>query len=98
VRPGAEAGVFHAWLPFDDPAVRSALAGVEGGLEYRRLRLTAWTGSNGYVRLLLLTGRTPDRSSHVVLTLSLHGYGAPVAVTPPPQGRFVDFDLSQLRT
>lgn len=96
VRVGAEAGVFHAWLPYADETVRSALRGVEGDREYRHLRLTAWVGRDGRVSLLLLTGRTADSSGRFVLTLSLGDYGRPVAVTPPAQGSFVDFDLSKL--
>jgi hypothetical protein len=98
VRAGAEAGVFHGWLPYADPAVRSALRGVEGDREYRHLVVTGWVGKDGRVSLLLLRGRTPDRSSSFVLTLSLGGYGKPVAVTPPGQGNFVDVDLSKLST
>ena len=98
VRAGAEAGVFHAWLPYADSTVRSALKGVEGDREYQHLRLTGWVGKDGRVSLLLLTGRTADRSAAFVLTLSLGGYGKPVAVTPPGQNNFVDFDLSKLST
>ncbi|HET7571756.1 MAG TPA: hypothetical protein VFJ77_03705 [Gaiellaceae bacterium] len=97
VRAGAEAGVFHAWLPYADPTVRTALRGVEGDREYRHLRLTGWVGGDGRVSLLLLRGRTADRSSSFVLSLALGGYGKPVAVRAPGQGRFVDFDLAQLR-
>lgn len=96
VRPGAGRGVFHAWLPFSDPSVRVALAGVEGGTEYRHLRLTAWTSPNGVLRLVLLTGRTADRSSSFLLTLALDRFGKPVAVTPPGEGSFVDYSLSKL--
>jgi hypothetical protein len=97
VRPGPEAGVFHAWLPYRDPLVRAALAGVEGGIEYRHLRLTTWVGATGYVRLLLLTGRTPDGRSRLLLTLSLTDVGRRVAVGPPKAGSFVDFQLDTLR-
>lgn len=97
VEPGAQAGVFHARLPYRDAIVRRALAGVEGGVEYRDLRTTAWVGRDGYLRLLLVTGRTPDGAATLVLTLSLAGYGHRVAVTPPAAGRFVDFDLAQLK-
>lgn len=96
VRPGADDGVFHAWLPFSDPAVRSALSGLEGGTEYRQLRLTAWAAPSGILRLVLLTGRTPDRSSAFLLTLALDRFGKPVAVTPPRAGRFVDYSLPAL--
>lgn len=97
VEPGAQAGVFHARLPYRDATVRKALAGVEGGVEYRDLRTTAWVGRDGYLRLLLVTGRTPDGAATLVLTLSLAGYGRPVTVTPPGAGQFVDFDLGQLK-
>lgn len=96
VRAGAERGVFHAWLPFSDPVVRAALGGVEGGTEYRQLHLTAWASPHGILRLVLLTGRTADGSSTFLLTLALDRFGQPVAVTPPPQGAFVDYALSQL--
>jgi hypothetical protein len=48
------------------------------------------------LRLVLLTGRTPDGSSTFLLTLALDRFGKPVAVTPPPEGRFLDFTLSKL--
>ena len=97
VTRGPDAGVFHARLSYADPVVRKALAGVEGEIEYRHLRLTAWVAPNGLLRLLLVTGRTADGSSHFLLTLALDRYGRPVGVTPPPGGQLVDFDLSKLR-
>ena len=96
VRPGPDTGVYHAWLPYRDATVRRALAGVEGGTEYRHLRLTAWVGARGYVRLLLLTGATADGRSRLILTLSLGRVGGTVAVRPPGPGRFLDFQLSKL--
>jgi len=54
-------------------------------------------GATGYVRLLLLTGRTPDGRSRLLLTLSLTDVGRRVAVGPPKAGSFVDFQLDTLR-
>jgi len=93
---GGPGGVFHARLAYDAPAVRAALASLEGGREYRDLRLTAWVAANGYVRLLLVTGRTPDRKSRFTLTVELRDFGARVAVTPPRGGNLVDFALNSL--
>lgn len=96
VQPGADAGVFHAKLLYANPFVRTALDGLEGGTEFRDLRLTAWSNPDGMLRLVLITGKTADRSARFLLTVALGGYDKPVAVTPPPQGNFVDFALSSL--
>ncbi len=88
--------VLHASLPYADPVVQGALAALEGGVEYQNLRLTAWVGPQGYLRTVVVTGRTADASARFLLTVSLRGYGQRVAVTPPPQGAFVDFNLSRL--
>jgi hypothetical protein len=88
--------VYHGWLPYADPLVSRTLAGLEAGTQYRQLRLTTWVSPQGRVLMVLLSGRTPDRSSTFLLTLTLDAFGKPVAVTPPRQGSFVDFDLDRL--
>jgi len=88
--------VYHGWLPYADPVVSRTLAGLEAGTQYRHLRLTTWVSPQGRVLMVLLSGMTPDRSSTFLLTLTLGGFGKPVAVTPPRQGSFVDFDLGRL--
>jgi hypothetical protein len=96
VAMGPQARVFHARLPYQDGAVRDALAGVDGGLEFRDLRTTVWLRQDGRVGLVLVTGRTADSRSTLLLTLSLSGYGRPVAVRPPGAGSFVDPSLGPL--
>jgi hypothetical protein len=93
---GTSGGIFRAALPYNDPVVRSALEGIEGGIEFRDLHLTAWTGEDGYLRRLVVTGRTADERSLLTLTLTLRDHGRPVAVSPPGEGSFVDADLSRL--
>ncbi len=88
--------VYHASLPYGNPGVRVALEDLEGGIEYRHLRLTAWVAPSGLLRLVLVTGRTADGSSTFLLTLELRGYGRPVSVGPPGQRSFIDFDLVRL--
>ncbi|MBV8562335.1 MAG: hypothetical protein JOZ56_04535 [Actinobacteria bacterium] len=88
--------VYHATLPYTDATVASTLAGLEAGTQYRHLRLTAWISPHGRVLMLLLSGRTEDKSSTFLLTLTLDGFGKPVTITPPRSGSFVDYDLGQL--
>ena len=88
--------VYHGVLPYADRVVSDALAGLESGRQYRRLRLTAWVSREGRVVMLLLGGRTADGSSTFLLALTLGGFGEPVSVRPPRAGSFVDLGLGRL--
>jgi hypothetical protein len=96
ITPADHGRVFHATLPYTDGTVDETLAGLEAGTQYRHLRVAAWVSPAGRVRMLLVTGRTADRSSTLLLTLTLDGFDRPVAVKPPRQGSFIDFNLSRL--
>ena len=95
VRPGA-GGVFHAVLPYANPYVRIALAGLEGNTEFRDLQLTAWSNDKGMLRRVRITGRTADGSKTIALVLGLGAYGKPVSVKPPRQSHFLDVTLTKL--
>jgi hypothetical protein len=95
VRSGA-GGVFHAVLPYANPYVRLALAGLEGNTEFRDLRLTAWSNRDGMLHRIRITGRTADGSKTISLLLGLGAYGKPVAVTPPRERDFLDVTLVKL--
>jgi hypothetical protein len=88
--------VYHGTLPYADALVARTLRGLEAGTQYRHLRLTAWVSRQGRVLMLVLRGRTADRSSTLLLALTLEGFGKPVSVRAPGPGSFVDFDLSKL--
>jgi hypothetical protein len=91
IAPAAEGSrTFHGTIAYDDPAVRTGLAKLTGGLEFRGLRLSAVVGSDGLVHRVVLTGRTADGRTTLSLRAYLYGFGRPVHVTPPAPGSFVD--------
>jgi hypothetical protein len=94
VRPGA--GLYRGTVAYDRPLVRSSLAQLTGGTEFRGLRISAYVGRDGHVHRLLLTGRTADRKSTLSLSARFYGFGRPLHVKPPPPGTFMDDKLVQL--
>jgi hypothetical protein len=92
--PGALA--VHGSVAYDDPIVRPSLAALEGGIEFRSLRVYARIGSDGLVHRMLLTGRTADGTSTLSVSARLFGFGRPVHVSPPAPGTFMDQNLLQL--
>ena len=89
-------GVFLAVLPYANPYVRVALAGLEGNTEFRDLRLTAWANRDGMLHRIRITGRTADGAKSISLVLGLGAYGKPVAVKPPAESHFLDVTLVKL--
>ena len=86
-------GVFHGTVAYDDPIVLTALSGMSGGTEFRRVFFSAKIGDDGYVRSIRVTGKTADRSKTVTVAVHLFGFGRPVGVTPPREGTFMDQKL-----
>ena len=83
--PGAR--LYRGTVAYDNPIVRSSLARLTGGTDFRGLRLSAYVGRDGLVHRLRLTGRTADRHSTLSLSAKLFAFGRPVHVKPPPRGR-----------
>jgi hypothetical protein len=88
--------VYRGGVAYDDPIVRAALARLNGGLEFRQLRLTVDVGRDGLVHRVRLTGRTADGSSTFLLVARLFSFNRPVHVSPPKPGTFIDRELVQL--
>jgi hypothetical protein len=93
---GPDARLYRGTVAYDNPLVRSALARLTGGTEFRRLRISTYVGRDGLIHRLLLTGRTADRASTLSLSARLFAFGRPVHVKPPPPGTFIDDKLVQL--
>jgi len=89
--------LYRGTVAYDDPIVRTALARLTGGIEFRHLRLSAFVGRDGLLHRLLLTGRTADRKTTLQLSARFYSFGRPVHVSPPAPGTFMDEDLLQLR-
>jgi hypothetical protein len=87
--------VFHGSLGYDDP-IMHRLAKFTGNVQYRRLRISAVVGVDGFVHRIVLTGRTPDGASTLSLRARLFAIGKPVHVTPPAPGTFMDEQLARL--
>jgi hypothetical protein len=96
IAPAAEgARVYHGSVAYDDPAV-VRLAKLTGGIEFRRLRVSAVVGDDGLVHRIVVTGRTQDGEATFSLRARLFGFGRPVHVTPPAPGTFLDEQLAEL--
>jgi hypothetical protein len=96
IAPAApDARVFHGALAYDAPVLRK-VSKFTGNVQYRRLRISAFVGADGYVHRIVLTGRTPDGRSTFSLRARLFAFGKPVHVTPPAPGTFMDEELAQL--
>jgi hypothetical protein len=76
--------------------VRTALARLTGGIEFRQLQLVVHVGRDGLIHGLRLTGKTADRSSTFELVGRLFAFNRPVHVSPPKPGTFMDAQLVQL--
>jgi hypothetical protein len=94
----AGARLYRGTVAYDNPLVRSSLARLTGGTEFRALRISAYVGRDGLVHRLLITGRTADRASTLSLSARLFAFGRSVHVKPPPPGTFIDDKLVQLST
>jgi hypothetical protein len=92
----AGAHLYRGTVAYDDPIVRSSLARLTGGLEFRHLRLSVYVGRDRRVHRILITGRTADRKTTLVLSARLYGFGHPLHVSPPKPGTFMDEELAQL--
>jgi hypothetical protein len=92
--PGSR--LYRGTVAYDKPVVRSSLARLTGGTEYRELRISAYVGRDGLVHRLLITGRTADRATTLSLSARLFAFGRPVHVKPPPPGKFTDAKLVRL--
>lgn len=82
--------VYAGPVSYSDPVVRTGLAGVTGGIEFRNLHVSATVGRDGLVHRIVVTGITADRSETLRVVASLYDFGARVTVTPPALGTFVD--------
>jgi len=90
--------LYKGTVAYDDPIVRTALARLTGGIEFRRLRLSAFVGRDGRLHRIVLTGRTADGRTTLVLSARLYSFGRPLHVLPPAPGTFMDEQLSLLAT
>ena len=82
-------------IDFDAAAVRR-ISQLEGGLEFRHLRISTSVGRDGLVHRIVLTGRTGDGRTRLSLHARLFAFGQPVHVTPPAPGTFLDERLAKL--
>jgi hypothetical protein len=88
--------LYRGEVAYDDPIVRTALARLTGGIEFRQLQLVVHVGRDGLIHGLRLTGKTADRSSTFELVGRLFAFNRPVHVSPPKPGTFMDAQLVQL--
>jgi hypothetical protein len=95
-RTRAPRGVFQGPVAYDDAIVRTALSGMTGGIEFRDVRFSATVGADGYVHAVAVTGRTADGSRLLTVFARLYAFGAPVQLTPPGEGTFLDRKLLEL--
>jgi hypothetical protein len=96
IAPAApDARVFHGSISYDAPVLRK-VSKFTGNVQYRRLRVSAFVGADGYVHRIVLTGRTPDGRATFSLRARLFAFGKPLHVTPPAPGTFMDQELAQL--
>ena len=93
----ASRNVFVGTVPYDDPVIRTALRDLANGYEFRDLHLRVVVGNDGRIHRLLLEGRSADHKTTFVLRAVLFGFGAPVKITLPKQGTFMDPALEQLQ-
>lgn len=57
----------------------------------KKLPVDVWIDGKGYVKQVVYAQRAEKGSKPVRVTMSLHDYGAPVTVKPPPASATVDF-------
>lgn len=86
-------GVFHGTVAYDDSIVQTALTGMAGGIQFRDVWFSARIGSDGYVHVIRLTGRTADGRRTLLVVAHLYAFGRPVSPSIPGEGTFVDQKL-----
>ena len=86
-------GSFHGTVAFDDPIVQTALAGMDGGIQFRNVHFTARVGRDGYVHTITLRGRTADGTRTITVTAHLFAFDRPVTPRIPGEGTFMDQKL-----
>jgi len=94
VKQGAR--LYRGTAAYDNPAVRGALAHLTGGIEFRRLRVAAWVGGDGFVHRMTVRGTTADGSADLAVSVRLFAFDRPIHVKPPKPGTFMDEHLAQL--
>jgi hypothetical protein len=72
-------------------AERQALNRVVQATGVKKLPVDVWVDGKDYVRKVEYGQRTGAGSKPVRVTMTLHDYGAPVTVKPPPASATVDF-------
>jgi hypothetical protein len=72
-------------------AERRSLNRVVRASGVKKLPIDVWVDGKGYVRKVEYAQRTGGGSKPVRVTMTLHDYGAPVTVKPPPASATVDF-------
>lgn len=89
-------GLFSGRLAYDDAIVHTALSGMSGGIEFRKVRYTARVGADGFVHTINVTGTTADGSRTLTIRARLHSFGLRVDLKPPAEGTFMDRKLLNL--
>ncbi|MGZ4333785.1 MAG: hypothetical protein ACXVRJ_05875 [Gaiellaceae bacterium] len=89
-------GLFRGKLAYDDAIVHTALSGMSGGIEFRKVRYTARVGADGFVHTINVTGTTADGSRTLSIRARLHSFGLRVDLKPPAEGTFMDRKLLNL--
>jgi hypothetical protein len=89
-------GFFYGKLAYDDAIVHTALSGMAGGIEFRKVRYTARVGTDGFVHAIRVIGKTADGSRTLTIGARLYGFGLRVDLKPPPEGTFMDRKLLNL--
>jgi hypothetical protein len=89
-------GFFHGKLAYDDGIVHTALSGMAGGIEFRKVQYTARVGTDGFVHAIHVTGKTADGSRTLTIRARLYSFGLGVDLKPPAEGTFIDRKLLDL--
>jgi hypothetical protein len=92
----AGSGLYRGPVAYDNPAVRTGLARLTGGTEFRGLKVSAWVARDGLVHRLAVTGRTADGASTLEISARLFAFDRPLHVSPPKPGTFLDEHLVKL--
>jgi hypothetical protein len=98
LRPTGTTGSFAGPVAYDDPIVSTALASLNGGLEFRNLRVHVVVGRDGLVHRVRIDGRTADGTSTLRVRARLYGFDRPVKIVLPKPGTFLDHQLEQLQS
>lgn len=89
-RTRAQHGVFRGTVVYDDPIVLTALSGMSGGIQFRKVSFTAHVGGDGYIHSIAVRGKTADGTRTLTATVRMFGFGRPVRVAIPGEGTFID--------